>query len=227
MSLPVKLGVGALTLGSAVGAGYAGISYFSKEDKKEELNNTLQQGTAISKLISDRFDYVLLNTTEGDNNPDKKHWDTIWTNYQRDNGTGTDVFELDGWSNRGSNNLTEALKTKCKSLSTSTEESLYDNVTKYCSRGVTFEEQAKKDESTILETVKATHAKIWAQRHEAKGSTDAHLKNLEITSNNPNGDDIKTGCGKAKEKNKQIDNYENIYASYKLICTKQPTDTEA
>ncbi|OAL10689.1 hypothetical protein A6V39_01295 [Candidatus Mycoplasma haematobovis] len=226
MSLPTKLGIGTLALGSAVGAGYTGISYFSKEDKKEELNNTLQQGTAISKIIEEDYEYILLDTKKGTSNNDKAYWNTNWNNYKTDSlRLEKDIFSLDNWTKTSTPDLTEALKEKCETLSRtkipSNKDPLYGKVTKYCGRGVTFEEQAKKDRLTILDTADSNSGStVWAAKHTNRAQIRDSLTKLSIENEPSSADIIRKGCETAKSKNKQVPDYPNVYAAYKAVCTQ-------
>ncbi|OAL10683.1 hypothetical protein A6V39_01265 [Candidatus Mycoplasma haematobovis] len=212
MASPAKIGAFAL-VGSCATAGCAGGIY-------------LTSGTPIKDLINEEYEYILLDTTAGSGNKDETKWGEVWNSYKTNS---NDIFKLTGWdASKTDLNLKEELKKRCNELSGSKvsnkESDLYKHVTKYCSRGVTFEEQAKKDRLNVLDTSGATHATIWSNRHRDKTSINAHLTKLGITSNNSDGSNIKTGCNTAKAKNKQVEDYSNVYASFKEVCIKKAGD---
>lgn len=220
--LITKLGIGAVGLTTAG----VGVFYLTSNDSnsKKALND--EQGKTISKLISDKHDYILLNT-EGTN--DSEAWNSIWNTYKIDNAKkakGNDAMELDSWTEGNQNDLISELKKKCQELSNSKDEALYEKVTKHCARGVTFAEQAGKENLTILNTETSgtnPDAKIWASRFEKVTTLKNDLDTLKIT-DQTSADKIKTGCSTAKTNKKQIDSYESVFTSYKKVCTKQPED---
>ncbi|OAL10693.1 hypothetical protein A6V39_01315 [Candidatus Mycoplasma haematobovis] len=213
MSPIAKVGIGVTSLGTLATTGYFGISY-------------LQQDTAINKLIKEKFEYVLLNTSQDSGNSDNKHWNTKWTKYNNDNATATtgkDFLQLNGWTANNQIDLTSELKKKCEALAKSNEPvaSLYEKITKYCARGVTFEEQARKDKLSILITdAQGKDASIWTSRFTNKNTLTDQLSKLTITDTST-ADKIREGCETAKSKNKQVPDYSAVYEAYKKVCTKQ------
>ncbi|OAL10682.1 hypothetical protein A6V39_01260 [Candidatus Mycoplasma haematobovis] len=230
MSLPIKAGIGVLTAGSIAGASYAGVSYFSKEDK-QEINNT-QQGTAINTLIKEEYKFKLLDTTEGAGNKDESHWTTNWETYKTDNTrANTNVLNLKGWDKSNPGDSAEALKAKCKELATEKvsdkSKDLYQNVTKYCARGVTVEEEATKKGRIILKVeASSKDESIWQSRHSKATDLKNSLDLLGITESDLTAEKIRTGCGTAKAKNKKEESskYQEIYDAYVKVCTKQDDD---
>ncbi|OAL10697.1 hypothetical protein A6V39_01335 [Candidatus Mycoplasma haematobovis] len=218
MTLTTKLGASLLATSSIAGLGYAGSKYFEKDTKKV---NTVQQVTTINDLITERYDYILLNTSDDGGDQDK--WSEKWESYKR---AKDNVFNLNGWdANNARLDLTNPLKKKCEDLAKEDSAKVsYENVTKYCARGVTLEEQAKKDTSEVLNTSNSDHASVWTKRHGEKGQIDAELKKLGMTGDLANGDAIKSGCNNAKSWNKQVNDYPNVYKAYKRVCTRQTND---
>ncbi|OAL10700.1 hypothetical protein A6V39_01350 [Candidatus Mycoplasma haematobovis] len=223
MSLPVKVGIATLTAGSIAGAGYAGIAYFGKNK---------QQGTTISDIVQTKYEYILLNTKD---NTDNTHWSINWSNYKKDNAkkeANKNTFKLKGWVKDSTQDLdlTNELKKKCEELSKTTVYdkgvALYADVTKYCGRGVTVEDAAKKAGAEILDTVTRDNnkdSKIWTSRHTNKTTLQDSLTKLGIPDAG-DADKIKKGCEDIKTKNKQADDYQAVYNAYIAICTKQEGD---
>ncbi|OAL10698.1 hypothetical protein A6V39_01340 [Candidatus Mycoplasma haematobovis] len=229
MTLPVKIGVGALTVGTISGVSYAGSAYLM--NSKEKASDIKQQLTTIDELIKDKFEYVLLSTSQDTGNTDNNFWKTNWEKYNSENSaseTGKDPLQLAGWTKNNKTDLTSELKKKCSTLSTlnvpKEGNATYLNVIKYCSRGVTLAEQAKKDGLTVLDTSSTNKdSAIWTKKHSEKQTLQDSLNKLEIT-NSDTGDKIKEGCATAQSKNKQVTNYPAIYEAYKLVCTKQTSE---
>ncbi|OAL10699.1 hypothetical protein A6V39_01345 [Candidatus Mycoplasma haematobovis] len=223
MTLATKIGAGILATGSVAGLGYAGSAYF-KDDKKE-INNT-QKGTAISKIIEDQFDYILLNTSV---NNDSAQWSSNWAKYKKENTTSKDIFELENWTVNSPTDLIPALKTKCASLANTNAvdkaDANYLNVTKYCAREVTIADQIEKSDlkTKILDTKEGDteHKAIWGKRVSEKTTFKDHFTNLNISFDDADIAKVKAGCKGATSKPKTGEKYKETLEAYKAVCVKQ------
>ncbi|OAL10692.1 hypothetical protein A6V39_01310 [Candidatus Mycoplasma haematobovis] len=224
MTLPTKIGLGALTVGTISGISYAGSTYFVNNESKEKKDE--QQGTTIKALIDKEYKHILLSTVAGDSNTDKEHWKTAWATYQSQNSTNEDIFKLDGWATRNNNDFTEKLKAKCGELIDTTvpdhNDTNYQNVTKYCARNVTIKDQAGKEQLKVIDT--KGNDSLWTEKVQNKANLTTHFNNLEIRASSGSeitASDIKGGCEKAVTRNTSQDNYDNAYNSYKEVCANK------
>ncbi|OAL10681.1 hypothetical protein A6V39_01255 [Candidatus Mycoplasma haematobovis] len=209
----VKAGVIGGILTSLAGAGYASTYLFPSPTKK------------VSDLITRQDLYMLLKTG---NNEDTTHWTKAWEAYKKDNnGNENDIFGLEGWKSDGSVDVTAKLKEKCGILKGSlvydTDDSQYKNITKYCGRAITVEDEAKKDSTlTIINTETSGTAGDWDNKHTNRSNLKAYIEKLGMTFSGINANQIKEGCKVAKTKDKVTnkDQYSGIYEAYKKVCTK-------
>ncbi|OAL10702.1 hypothetical protein A6V39_01360 [Candidatus Mycoplasma haematobovis] len=228
MTLPAKVGIGVATLSSISAVSYVGKSYFSNSNyDSSKVIDEQPQKIATSKLIEEKFEYILLDSKTEGVNADDKHWTEIWTAYKRDNANNdVDPLNLKGWNKSKPSDLTAELKKKCSDLSK--EQILKDNkthyqkVTKYCARNVTIADHIKKDKLTAIDTSNAEG--LWKTRESGKSAIEKYFTTLEITptsENNVTAENIKNGCKTTIEKSKKESNYDAIYSAYKEVCVKK------
>ncbi|OAL10696.1 hypothetical protein A6V39_01330 [Candidatus Mycoplasma haematobovis] len=224
MTLPVKVGGGALTFATISGLSGVGSAYMS--DKKV-VNNT-QQGTAISKIIEDKFDYILLSTKDDE---DSSYWNANWGSYKRDNkdkDPKEDAFKLKGWieGDKESLNLVDQLKKKCSELSDSIVydggKALYDNLTKYCARSITIKDQAEKEKLKLLSVEGTTGGGDWDAWTRKSGTRNSLLVDLETLGvvQKDNAYKIIERCKAVITIDKKDPNYSNIFKAYEKVCTR-------
>ncbi|OAL10688.1 hypothetical protein A6V39_01290 [Candidatus Mycoplasma haematobovis] len=219
MTITTKVGTSAIIASSLAGLGAIG----GRQLRQEELS-TKQQKTKIIDLITERYDYIILDDT----NESNKYWDENWNAYQGDNtGQGKDIFDLDGWTPTDTPGLRKKLKAKCSLLADTfilkSDSQTYENFAKYCARSVTIADQAKKENLRIVNV--DSDWNIWTSRDGARRTLRAEIEKLKTNTHGLSGAyEIRGRCKNIISTNKKNTEYEDIFNAYKKICIKQPNE---
>ncbi|OAL10695.1 hypothetical protein A6V39_01325 [Candidatus Mycoplasma haematobovis] len=216
MTLTTKVGSGALIASSLAGLGAAG----GRQLRQEEPSTT-QQKTKIINLITNRYDYIILDDTDASN----QYWGENWNAYRT---AGDNIFQLTGWKAGDSSlDLTTELKSKCATLANKSilenDNTSYDNFAKYCTRGVTIKEKVAKLGLRIVSVTASGNDpdwSIWDKR--SRGALNKELKALKVNTNFlGNAYKIRDACRDIITTNKKEDGYEDILKAYERVCAKQ------